>query len=191
MDKRNRSSSENLTRGEIGKVILLTLAISGAIALTLVSPGFGHVMREIQKKKFKKYKPYRINQTLERLKKQKLISVHEKGDIVEITLTDKGKTKVLSYKIDEMKLKKGRWDNIWRIIIFDIPESKKTARNFLRSKMKELGFYTLQKSVLVTPWSCRDEIDFIKNFYEVGEFVNLVEARRFDGEEKVKKYFNL
>lgn len=179
------------TSREIGKVILITLAVSGVVVLAATSPGFGYLLREVEKRRFKKYKASRINFAFKRLQQQELINIEEDGDDIRVELSDKGRKKVLSYKVEEMKLKKGKWDGWWRIVIFDIPEHKRNARDFLRAKMKELGFYMLQKSVLVTPWPCRDEIDFIKYFYEVGECVNLIQAKSFDGEEQVRRYFNL
>ena len=113
------------------------------------------------------------------------------GDKTKITLTENGERKVLNYKLSEIKLKKGRWDGIWRIVIFDIPEKDRKGRNILRSKMQELGFYPLQKSVMVTPWKCKDEIDFIKHFYHLEDYVNLIHARIFDGEDVVRGYFEL
>lgn len=176
---------------EIGKAILLTVGLSGILILAVTSPGIGIIFKEIQKKKFQKYQQFRLNQAFKRLEKQKLILIKEEGDKVRIELSEKGKKKVLMYNLDEMKLKQDKWDKIWRIVIFDIPEEKKNARDFLRLKMKELGFYLLQRSVLVTPWDCRKEIDFIKHFYEVDKYVNLIEAKCFGGDEQIKRYFRI
>ena len=52
-------------------------------------------------------------------------------------------------------------DGEWRIVIFDIPEKFKKAREALRMKLKELGFLELQKSVFIFPYECEDEINFI------------------------------
>jgi DNA-binding transcriptional regulator PaaX len=51
--------------------------------------------------------------------------------------------------VEEVKLKKPeKWDKKWRIVIFDIPNKKKPARNTLTEKLKKLGFYHLQKAYL-------------------------------------------
>ena len=41
---------------------------------------------------------------------------------------------VLLHSIDKKR------DGIWKIIIFDIPESKRQVRNVIRSKLTSLGF---------------------------------------------------
>lgn len=176
---------------EISKVVLLSIAISGVVILTATSPGLGHLLKLIQKNRPKSYKPYRINQTLKRLQSQQLISIKEENNQTRIELLEEGRKKVLKYNLEEMTLKKGKWDKVWRVVIFDIPHDKKSARDFLRSKMKQLGFYQLQKSVLVTPWPCQNEMDFIKHFYDIGEYINFIEAKSIDCESKIKKHFHI
>lgn len=173
---------------ELTKAILIAAAGVILIPALAIAPGLGYAIRPFLKKK---YYPSRINKTLHHLQKQQLISIREENGKVRIELSDNGKKKVLAYKLEEMKLKEGKWDGWWRIIIFDIPEGQRTARDFLRYKLKDLNFYMFQKSVLITPWNCRNEINFIKHFYEVEDYVQLVLAKKFDGEEKVKNYFGL
>lgn len=179
------------TTRAIGKVILLTLAVTGAVVLVTALPGLGYIFKEVNRHRFNKYRAHRLNQTIRRLQKQELISIKEEKDHITIKLLEKGREKILRYKLEEMSLTRTKWDGWWRIITFDIPEYKKNARDFLRMKMKKLGFYMLHKSVLVTPWECRDEVDFIKHFYQVSDYVALIKAKTFDGEDKVKKHFDL
>ncbi len=42
------------------------------------------------------------------------------------------------------------WDGKYRVIIWDIPEKKRSLRNLLRRKLKEWKFESLQKSVWVS-----------------------------------------
>lgn len=175
----------------LGKIILLTIAVSGLTVIAATSPGFGAILREVNKRRFKDYKQYRINQSIKRLQTQELITINELEDRIEVQLTEKGKIKVLTYNLEQMQLKAEKWDHVWRIVIFDIPNTHKKARDILRTKMKQIGFYLLQESVLVTPWKCRDEIDFIKHIYQVADYVTLIEAINFDGEIRVKQYFRI
>lgn len=171
------------------KTILILAGVTILVPTLAVAPGLGYALRSLLK--YKGLFPSDVDRAVERLKRQKLISISYEGDKTKITLTKNGQRKILSYKLEEIQLKKGKWDGWWRIIIFDIPEKDRKGRDFLRSKMQDLGFYTLQKSVLVTPWECRDEIDFIKHFYGLGDYVNLIKAKTFDGEDLVKSYFEL
>ena len=178
-----------MNRGELTKTILILAGATLLVPTLAVAPGLGYALKPILK--VSGLYPSDIDRAIKRLKRQKLISMSHDGDKTKITLTENGERKVLNYKLSEIKLKKGRWDGIWRIVIFDIPEKDRKGRYILRSKMQELGFYPLQKSVMVTPWKCKDEIDFIKHFYHLEDYVNLIHARIFDGEDVVRGYFEL
>ena len=151
------------------------------------SPGLGYALKPF----LKNYYPSRINRAVKRLHKQELISITEKKDKIIIELSEKGKRKVLSYKLEKMELKTGKWDGWWRMVIFDIPEKNRKARDYFRSQLRYLNFYLLQESVLVTPWRCNDEVDFVKHLFGVDRHVQLVLAKHFDGEDRVKSYFRL
>jgi CRISPR/Cas system-associated endoribonuclease Cas2 len=44
---------------------------------------------------------------------------------------------------------KKKWDSKWRIVSFDIPEKIKREREWMRFKLFEAGYKTLQKSVFI------------------------------------------
>ena len=58
-------------------------------------------------------------------------------------------------------------------------------------KLKELGFLELQKSVLVLPYECEDEIDFIVEVFLIRPFVRFIRVKSFTNEEQLKIKFNL
>ena len=91
-----------------------------------------------------------------------------------------------------MEIKKpAKWDGEWRIVIFDIPERFKKAREALRLKLKELGFRELQKSVFIFPYECEDEINFIVEVFLIRPFVRFIRVKSFTNEEQLKIKFNL
>ena len=71
----------------------------------------------------------------------RLVSFKEnKEGLAEIILTKDGEKKALIFKIDEIEIKKpAKWDGEWRIVIFDIPERFKKAREALRNKLERIG----------------------------------------------------
>ena len=111
---------------------------------------------------------------------------------LEMILTKKGREELLKYDIDKINLRKEIiWDGRWRVIIFDIAEEKKQARDALRSKFKQLGMLQLQKSVFVYPFDCKKEIDFVSDFFEVGDDILYLESEIKDIKNKLKKFFNI
>ncbi len=151
----------------ITKAILLALGVGAVIGVALVFPGIGYVYKELDKQKWQKLKKRgQLGGAIKRLEKQKLISWKEQDGNLILTLTNKGKKRIIQYKLDDLQIKKNKRDGLWRIIVFDIPERNKQARDFFRGKLKQMGLYQLQESVFYTPYECKDEIDFLR--YELG-----------------------
>lgn len=168
----------------ITKALLVALAAGAVITLALMFPGIGWVYKAFKKEQWEKAKKRgSLRSTIKRLEKQKLVSWHEKPNgEVRLTLTEKGKKRVLQYKIDEMEIKKpNKWDGLWRIIIFDVPEDMRKARDIFRNKLKDLDFYMLQESVFIFPYECKDEIDFLKHNLEISPYVTYITANKIEG----------
>ena len=103
--------------------------------------------------------------------------VKRRGGIENVRLTNDGRARFLEHQFQKLALKPSKkWDKKWRLVLFDIPETKKKIRDALRRKLKELGFLEFQKSVFVYPYSCRDEINFVTNFWNIPEHVHYLEA---------------
>jgi len=115
----------------------------------------------------------------------------EDGTVI-ITISKNGRREALKYNIDEIKLPNPKaWDNIWRVVFFDIPERKRQARDALRSKLIELGFSEFQKSVFIYPFACEKEIDFIVEFFHVRAHVRYAEVTNLTNQEEIMLRFGL
>ena len=109
-----------------------------------------------------------------------------------LNFTPKGKTWIQICRYKNLKIHNDKWDRKWRIIIFDIPESLKNQRKQLRRKLKLLGFFNLQKSVLVCPFSCEAEINFLADYLKIKPHLNIIMADCIGEREKeVKMFFGL
>ncbi len=126
------------------------------------------------------------------LKKRGLVSFAESDGQQILILSEEGKKRLLQFDMDKMAIRKPKkWDGYWRLVLFDIPEKKKRGRETLRSKLKQLGFFQLQKSCFVHPFDCKSEIDFISEFFEVSSYVNFIPVKEIEGSSQLEKYFNL
>jgi len=175
--------------GRVGKQLLLALAqgtetfIDGFIWLASPAP--------ISFEEYK-YRQAVLYRSLERLEKQRLIKRKREGRRLKVSLTKQGLTYAQDLELLEVKiLKPKRWDGLFRVVIFDIPEVHKVVREVLRQKLKSLGFIQIQKSVFVIPWPCLDKIRRIQRLYKADKFIKYVEVTRFDGEDTVKRKFGL
>jgi phenylacetic acid degradation operon negative regulatory protein len=72
------------------------------------------------------------------------------NDEDQLVLTDKGDT-ILASILSYLPSNQRDWDEKWRIILFDIPESMRTLRQMFRLKLLDLGARMLQSSVWITP----------------------------------------
>lgn len=177
-------------KGELSKQILLALATGFVITTAMILPGSA-VMFSPLIKKFKTKKQGFVK-SLKTLKRNRLVDFSEEGNISKITITEKGKKKLLIYELDSLEIKKPKkWDGIWRIVTFDIPENKKAARNALRDKLKELGFCQLHKSVFVYPHPCLSEIQFVEEIFQIGSYINFIEAKTIVDDDWLKSKFDL
>lgn len=168
---------------------------SGVLAISLVSPlGGARLVQGLIESYFRKkrFEKEIFLRDLKNLQSRKLVDYLElENGQVEIKITKLGREMILKYNLDEIKLKTGKWDGKWRLIIFDIPHHHKTARDAFRKKLKDLKFYPLQKSVFITPHPCEDEIDFIASIFDVRKYILVLYVDRFEGEEKLRHYFKI
>lgn len=189
---KEKSIRDNYKRGELAKEILKGLAVGGLIVASFALPNLPQIFSLLGIKSSRDR--FRVRRALESLKKQKLIDLYEKGEDMVMEITERGEGRVLKYKIDEVKIiRPKKWDGFWRVIMFDIPENYKRARDALSSKLKEMELYPLQKSVFVCPFECRDEVNFVSEFFNIKKFVHYFIANKIDekDEDYLRRYYNL
>ncbi|MFQ6082605.1 MAG: hypothetical protein ACE5WD_04500 [Candidatus Aminicenantia bacterium] len=175
---------------EIVKDIFYWLFVGGSVIIAATSPFFFvNLLRNY--KRFKKYPKKKLYDVFYRLRKEGLIKIKKKNHQIYITLTKKGRKKAGVFQINNLEIKKPKkWDRLWRIVIFDIAQLKKTYREAFRGKLKELGFYPLQKSVWAHPFGCKAEIDLLRDFFGLSEKeVRLILAKDIGGDLELKEFF--
>lgn len=174
--------------------ILLGLGIIGFVSLAILMPGLPKVLTPFIKKQYRQwghFNPRRLRSELKRMQKVGLLeSVDQDGQTL-FQLTDKGKTKLFKYKLEDMDLHKDKWDGKWRIVAYDIPKDKKNQAEAFRNLLKKMQLYQLQKSLWLTPYHCTTEIEFLKTLYQLGDNVTVLTIAGLEGELSYKKYFGL
>jgi DNA-binding transcriptional regulator PaaX len=119
--------------------------------------------------------------------------LRKKGGQIYIRLTEKGKKMAGWLQIDALKIKRPKkWDGKWRLVIFDISQLKKFYREAFRGKLKELGFYPLQKSVWIFPFDCKDEIELLRDFFGLSQNeMRLITAQDIGPDDWLKNKFKI
>jgi hypothetical protein len=179
-------------KSPIKRKIILLLQAGLALGLTPSPRAHFYIFKELAREWREVDRKY-LYRIVREFYRERLVDWQEKPDgSIRIVLSEEGKKRALEYNFDELKIKEpDRWDGKWRGVFFDIPEKRRKARDALRDKLKELGFYEMQKSVFVYPFPCRDEIDFIVEFFNIRPFVRYAEMTSLTNEAELKIKFNL
>ena len=136
---------------------------------------------------------WQIKQMIRQLCKQHFISVKKNTDgTTAVRILKKGMIKALTYQLDTMKLiQPKRWDNKWRVVIFDIPNKYARVRDLFRKRLRQLGLFGFQESVYISPYSCFNEIEFLRELYGVAFTVKYLLVERIEDDAPLKAYFHL
>lgn len=185
-----REKSKQEQRRELTKEILKSLALGGLVVASLALPNLPQVFSFLGVKTPRER--YAVKRALGSLARQKLIKITDKNNEQVMEITEAGQKRILKYKFEEMFIKRPpKWDGLWRVIMFDIPEKHKQGRDALSRKLKEMEFCPLQKSVFVFPFKCKDELDFICEIFGIREFVYYFAAKSIDNEVNLKLHYDL
>ncbi len=134
-----------------------------------------------------------LREAIRKLYHSRMIDLREHGNgTVSVHLAVEGKRRVLRYNLDSMKIKKpAQWDQMWRVVVFDIPEEKLQGRKAFAGMLKRLGFHPLQKSVFIHPYECKNEVDFVVEVFELRPYVRFLLVKSTDIDIDLKNRFNL
>ncbi|TSC52380.1 MAG: hypothetical protein LiPW39_579 [Parcubacteria group bacterium LiPW_39] len=189
---KNQRAESRLRIGQIQRRVLVLLYAGLALSLAR-NPRTGFKILKLAHKEWQKINKYNLQEAIRKLYQSKLIKYKQNNDgTITLVLNEKGKKLALRYNLDNIKINKPeRWDNLWRIVSFDIPEYYKKGRDALSSKLKQLGFYPMQKSVFILPYDCKKEIDFITEIFGLRPFVRLIIAKETDIDLDLKNKFKL
>lgn len=140
-----------------------------------------------------RYKRHNFRQMVWRQLKTGDIEKVVKDGKIYLRLTNQGREKV-KRDFPLLSLQQRRWDKKWRVVIFDIKETKRSTRDALRLKLRELGFGMLQRSSWITPYDISlDFREFIKA-HGLEERVYILEVSQLlagDERELVEKIWKL
>lgn len=179
------------------KNVLSLLGAGAAISAVVLAPKSAVVFKELLKESpdwdsWKHFNASYLQRTLKRLHKLQSIEVSEKDGKQIICLTVQGKRKILRYSIDKLSIESPKhWDRKWRLVLYDVPKNDKSLGDAIRRTLHNLGFYPIQESVYVYPYSCFTQIEFLRQYYGLGSNVQYMVVEKIEDDAAYKTYFNL
>lgn len=185
------------TMKEFGTVLGLTIlgmaAVCGVLVIGAVAPNvfsafgrMGRHRRYFDREDFEKKAAY--------FKRRGYIDFRKRSEdgTMEIRLTKAGETQMVKRFLGDLKIiPQEKWDGVWRMAIFDVPEQDRWSRDGLRDRLKRMGFYPLQKSTFVFPYPCREELEFLTRLYNVGSHLRFLETNTLSFDKDLKEFFCL
>lgn len=177
----------NKRLGQTTKNILQWIATGAILLAVLGSPiGGGKISNLLWKKSRKALSSYI---------RRRLRQMEEAGYIVTqggtLKLTVRGRKLLARASLDDVMIERKSWDRKWRCIAYDVPNSYTKSREAFRRTLKKWGFYQIQKSVFVFPYSCEEQIALAAKYYNVEKYILIMEANDLPLSKKLKSYFSL
>ncbi len=172
--------------------LLVAVAVGGVMLLAATAPNAMRLLQYMPGYKKGARFNYQAKTALGRLAKKGLITFEERGGKRYARITEAGENILaLASMQDKAKQKPKRWDRRWRLVIFDIPERRRSIRNQLRSFMSEYGFVRLQDSVWIYPYDCEDLIALAKANFRIGADVLYMIVEQLERDKYLREHFGL
>ncbi|MBI5530550.1 MAG: hypothetical protein HY918_03550 [Candidatus Doudnabacteria bacterium] len=185
--------------GNASKIILAVIAAAGIATLAATAPNIFVALDKLYKLKGKKLskreKEIKTAHAFYYLKKSGLIKFTRDKNGVSLFLSSLGQKKMEQISFEALSVSKPKkWDGKWWQVAADIPtKGYRQGADALRTKLKQMGFCSLQRTLWFYPYDPRQQLEVIANHYGIDKFVTVMEISRMDiqDEKVLKKYFNL
>lgn len=106
-----------------------------------------------------------FTQLVYHLKKSGFIRAPDWDPKAGIIVTQKGMEKIFRTKL-KLQGKKKRTDKKWEMVVFDVSEKKRKARDEFRSHLKALGYEKFQQSIWISPFDVLKETQELISGYD-------------------------
>ena len=185
-----KRAKQKVRRGQIEDGIVAAVALAGILVVAVAAPKATKLLKGVD---FPSRNPaQRFRERISRLKKKGLVRWSVKNGIYRLELTEAGKKHAKQIQKGVVEIKRPRrWDHMWRIIIFDIPEKKKGLREKVRRMLRSLGLYRLQDSVWVHPYDFEEITEVLKKDLQVGSEMRYIVAAAIEWDEPIRAHFGL
>lgn len=186
-----------MNKDSLAGKILYWFLIAGVFYVAASSPYFALripkiIFRELKKRRYLRAKNSQFDNAFYYLKRKGYLKIKKERGQVYISLTEEGKKRARKYQIGNLRIEKPKkWDENWRIIIFDISILTNIKRAALRGILKNLGLHKLQQSVWVYPYDCQKEIELLRKFFGLSKKELRLVVGKIEEDVFLKKHYKL
>lgn len=194
----SKTTPKKFESGQMKDIVVAGIVLATLVAGMAITPNFPIVLAGLMKLLERGEKgpvsKRKVRRVLKELEKKKVLRIEEEDGEAIVYIKNLFHTSVAKYSLKsllELKIKKKKWGGKWVLVIFDVPESQKNKRDYLRRFLSRIGFYSYQKSVYVFPYECEEEVGLIKKIVEGGKYIKYILADKIEDERKIMRHFNL
>jgi hypothetical protein len=178
--------NKNIKLSKRQKEIIKNIGLGVLVISAIAMPGMAPVLKLFKPRS--KFEKQSVKRSFEDLVNKNVIFLS--GD--KIKLSKKGTELYKKYSIEGIKIKKPiKWNGVWHLVSYDIPEKYKKNRDYFRLRLIDFGFTKLQNSLWVIPWECKEEIVITCQNIGVQPFVVYMNTKEIPNEERIKQRFGL
>lgn len=178
-------------KGRLERTILTAVAASGTLAVAALAPNAMKLLKFVPANKHNF--GYRTRTVAQRLIDQGFLKREKRADDYVLRITEKGQEK-LELAEEKMQLPtpdQKRWDQRWRMVMFDIPEPQRKIRDRLRIMVEGAGFYRFQDSAWVYPHACEEFVTLLKAELHIGANLQYLVIEKIENDQKLREHFKL
>lgn len=181
------SGRKRKRRRDLKYGILAAVKLAGIMGIALVAPNAPQALHKLGLFPTSPMDSSTVGRTRRRLIKSGLL-VEKDG---RMRLTKRGMTQLALLESRYVLHKRPKWDGRWRVLVFDVPEYRKTVRDKIRRTLMHIGFVRLQDSVWVYPYDCEDLILLLKADFKIGKDVLYMIVDEMEGDGALRREFHL
>ncbi|MEK7601808.1 MAG: hypothetical protein AAB480_04725 [Patescibacteria group bacterium] len=192
MGKIERESMSRKRKHYVRQTVLGVIGTAGILSVAMIAPNVFQVLPHIMGKQ--RYKlAFQTKTAVGRLAVKGHIRFSMKNGKKCVEITDAGRRALALEEATAARSAgaKRRWDNRYRMVIFDIPERRRGVRERLRRLMSECGFLCIQKSVWISPYDCEELVALVKAELRIGKDALYVIVDSIENDGWIKKHFKL
>jgi DNA-binding transcriptional regulator PaaX len=194
MGKIEKEAKVKRRKTQVQRIILGVIAGAGALSVLVVAPGaiaaLGMLDRGFGRRK--KHPRFTVHTAFTRLLEKGHIVLEQTPKGKFARLTEEGKralARMVARSPDTRKHK--RWDKRWRMVIYDIKNTRGRSRRQIQKTLQSFGFLKLQNSVWVYPYDCEELVTLLKADFKLGTEVLYVVVEHIENDGALKEHFSL
>ena len=178
--------------GELEKELLYDISNTGLLVGFLMSGRSTKRMYQIARD----FDTPKQKAEFKRRRRRALRTLEEKGLVVFVNntyrLTSEAEHRLVKQRMKEtFKHKKAKWDQKWRVVMFDFPEEESPLRLELRRTLVDIGFVQVQLSVYAFPYPIQELQKYIESHPVFRQHCHIIEGAYLGDDSGLRNVFKL